>query len=68
VFDAGDQAGSAPGGEVGFAVLHALYWLVVRLAEREPLLLVVDAHCADEPSLRFLAYLLGRLSISRSRY
>ena len=49
--------------EEGFAILHALYWLVVRLAEREPLLLVVDdAHWADEPSLRFLVYLAGRLS------
>ena len=49
--------------EAGFAILHALYWLVARLAEREPLLLVVDdAHWADEPSLRFLVYLAGRLS------
>ena len=47
----------------GFAILHALYWLTVRLAERAPLLLVVDdAHWADEPSLRFLVYLAGRLA------
>ena len=47
----------------GFAILHALYWLTVRLAERAPLLLAVDdAHWADEPSLRFLVYLAGRLA------
>ena len=61
LFDANE-----PGGRLsqdGFAIMHALYWLVVRLAEREPLLLVVDdAHWADEPSLRFLVYLAGRLS------
>jgi hypothetical protein len=45
------------------AVLHGLFWLVSNLAEREPLLLVVDdAHWADRPSLRFLAYLARRLS------
>jgi DNA-binding CsgD family transcriptional regulator len=44
-------------------MLHALYWLVVRLAERRPLLLVVDdAHWADVPSLRFLAHLQPRIS------
>src|SRR4051794_1089328 len=48
--------------EVGFAIAHALYRLVVRLGEEAPLLLVVDdAHWADEPSLRFVAYLAGRL-------
>ena len=53
---------AAPAAEAGFAILHALYWLAVRLAERAPLLLVVDdAQWADEPSLRFLVYLLGRL-------
>src|SRR3954447_19320020 len=41
--------------ETSFAILHGLYWLAVRLAEQQPLLLVVDdAHWADEPSLRFL--------------
>ena len=48
--------------EVGFGILHGLYRLATRAAEREPLLVVVDdAHWADEPSLRFLHYLLGRL-------
>jgi DNA-binding CsgD family transcriptional regulator len=45
------------------SVLHGLYWLVSNLAEREPLMLVIDdAHWADPPSLQFLAYLARRLS------
>ncbi|MGO9216428.1 MAG: aminotransferase class III-fold pyridoxal phosphate-dependent enzyme [Streptosporangiaceae bacterium] len=45
-----------------FAVLHGLYWLVVNLAAGRPLLIAVDdAHWADEPSLRWLAYLAPRL-------
>ena len=43
-------------------MLHGLYWLVVNLAARGPLLIAVDdAHWADEPSLRWLAYLARRL-------
>jgi tetratricopeptide (TPR) repeat protein len=39
-----------------------LYWLAVNVAARRPLLLTVDdAHWADEPSLRWLAYLAPRL-------
>jgi len=49
-------------GDSSFAVLHGLYWLVVNLAAGRPLLLAVDdAHWADEPSLRWLAYLARRL-------
>jgi len=56
-----------PASQAGFEILHALFWLVVRLAEREPLLLLLDdAQWADEPSLRFLLYLLGRLSDQES--
>jgi DNA-binding CsgD family transcriptional regulator len=45
-----------------FAVLHGLYWLVANLAERDPLLLVVDdVHWADPPSLRWLAHLAPRV-------
>ena len=48
--------------DVSFGIMHGLFWLAVRLAEPAPLLLVVDdAHWADEPSLRFLAYLAGRV-------
>jgi DNA-binding CsgD family transcriptional regulator len=43
-------------------VLHGLYWLTANLAERRPLLLAVDdVQEADEPSLRFLAYLALRI-------
>ena len=42
-------------------ILHGLYWLVASLADEAPVLLVVDdAHWADEPSLRFLAYVARR--------
>jgi DNA-binding CsgD family transcriptional regulator len=45
-----------------FAVLRGLYWLAADLAAGAPLLLAVDdAHWADTPSLRWLAYLLNRL-------
>jgi DNA-binding CsgD family transcriptional regulator len=45
-----------------FAVLHGLYWLCANLAADRPLCLVVDdAHWADTPSLRYLAFLLPRL-------
>jgi DNA-binding CsgD family transcriptional regulator len=45
-----------------FAVLHGLYWLCANLAAQRPVCLVVDdAHWADTPSLRFLAFLLTRL-------
>src|SRR3954452_23302070 len=47
--------------DLSFAILHGLYWLVVRLAEAAPVLLVIDdAQWADEPSLRFVSYLKGR--------
>jgi len=50
-------------GGVAFATLHGLYWLVVNLAERAPLLLAIDdAQWADEPSLRFLLHLAHRLA------
>ena len=47
---------------VSFDVLHGLYWLLANLAERGPLLVLVDdAHWADEASLRFLAYAARRV-------
>ena len=43
-------------------LLHALFWLTANVAEKSPVLLVVDdAHWADEASLRFAAYLAGRI-------
>jgi DNA-binding CsgD family transcriptional regulator len=41
---------------------HGLYWLTANIAERGPVMIAVDdVHWADPPSLRFLAYLSGRL-------
>jgi len=58
---AGEGGGLLPD-SAAFAALHGLYWLTANLAERAPLLLVVDdAHWADEASLRFLVYLLRRI-------
>jgi predicted ATPase len=48
--------------DTSFAVLHGLYWLAANLAALQPVLLAVDdAHWADEPSLRWLAYLARRV-------
>jgi hypothetical protein len=48
--------------EDSFEVLHALYRLTAKLAERAPLVLALDdADLADEESLRFLLHLAGRL-------
>lgn len=49
-------------GDPSYAILHGLYWLVANLAEHGPVLVAVDdAHWADGPSLRFLAFLARRL-------
>jgi DNA-binding CsgD family transcriptional regulator len=51
-----------PARDPSFAILHGLYWLCANLAAASPLCIVVDdAHWADAPSLRFLAFLLPRL-------
>ncbi len=50
------------GVDPSFAILHGLYWLCANLATAGPVCLVVDdAHWADAPSLRYLAFLLTRL-------
>jgi DNA-binding CsgD family transcriptional regulator len=62
VFGDGDGPAARASPDAGFAITHGLYWLALRLAEREPLLVVVDdAHWADDPSLRWLIYLSGRV-------
>ncbi|MBV8998360.1 MAG: AAA family ATPase, partial [Solirubrobacterales bacterium] len=49
--------------EVLFARFHGLYWLCAGLAARQPLLLVVDdAHWADEPSLQWILFMGRRLA------
>jgi predicted ATPase len=48
--------------ERSFAVLHGLYWLCASLADRAPLVVLVDdAHWSDPASLAFLAYLARRV-------
>ena len=48
------------GGEPDHAVLHGLYWLTAGLG---PLAIVVDdAHWLDQPSLRWLAYMVNRVA------
>ena len=54
------RPGSSPSPET--SGLHGLYWLTANLAKQGPLLICVDdAHWADEPSLRWLAYLTRRV-------
>ena len=44
-------------------MVHALYWLTLNASERDPLFIAIDdAHWADEPSLRYVAYLAERIS------
>lgn len=53
---------ASPAGDPSYGVLHGLYWLVANMTERGPALIVLDdAHWADRPSLRFLAFLSRRL-------
>jgi DNA-binding CsgD family transcriptional regulator len=60
VFDSDPE--DATGVDAGFATLNGLYWLIVNLADRGPLLISVDdAHWADVQSLRFLDYLAHRI-------
>lgn len=45
-----------------FAMLHGLFWLVSNIAALQPVVLAIDdAQWADEPSLRFLAFLVRRV-------
>jgi DNA-binding CsgD family transcriptional regulator len=55
--------GLAPGStQDPVAYVHGLYWLVLNLVERGPLVMVVDdAQWADESSLRFLHRLVQRV-------
>jgi DNA-binding CsgD family transcriptional regulator len=49
-------------GDTFGAALHGLYWLTANMAASRPVVLAIDdAHWADTPSLRWLAYLAARL-------
>ena len=65
VFDAAVDDAPAVGEQrpdASFAVLHALYWLVVDLTAEGPVVLAVDdLQWCDPASLRFLAYLVRRM-------
>jgi DNA-binding CsgD family transcriptional regulator len=57
-----DGAGEPRPDAVLGTLLHGLHWIVADLADEAPLLLALDdAHWADAPSLRFVAYLGARL-------
>ena len=61
--DGSDSRPPPDGSRELFPLLHGLHWLCSNLAESEPLLLAIDdSHWADDPSLRFLDYLAGRIS------
>jgi DNA-binding CsgD family transcriptional regulator len=60
VFPEAWSAGFEP--DPTFGVLHGLFWICANLAERQPLLLVIDdAQWCDEPSMRFLGFLVRRV-------
>ena len=62
VLSGGDTEVPSSRANASFAVLHALYWLTVNLALKDPLLIVVDdLHWVDASSLRFFSYLAGRI-------
>ena len=57
-----DDGAARSDGDEAFAVVHGLYWLAANLTADRPLVLIVDdAHWADAPSLRWLAYLARRV-------
>ncbi len=58
------EHGQAPGPDDAevFPRLHGLFWLLVNVAFRRPLVVIVDdAQWADDASLAFLAFLIRRL-------
>jgi DNA-binding CsgD family transcriptional regulator len=58
-----DEPLDIPEADPSFASLHALYWLTSNLSARAPVLVSVDdASWCDPASLRFLEFLVRRLS------
>ncbi|WP_307679894.1 BTAD domain-containing putative transcriptional regulator [Streptomyces sp. V4I2] len=59
VFDVAEAQTQADG---SLAALHGLYWLTVNVSAEHPMVLAVDdLQWCDSGSLRFLAYLVGRV-------
>ncbi len=59
----GEEDAGAQGGEPDYATLHGLYWLCINLSDQRPLVLVVDdVQWADEASLRWLGFMVRRVS------
>lgn len=57
--------GAPPAGEAATlaSAAYGLYWVLVGLAERQPIVAIVDdVHWADEESLRWLAFLAPRIA------
>jgi class 3 adenylate cyclase/DNA-binding CsgD family transcriptional regulator/tetratricopeptide (TPR) repeat protein len=62
LFREAELAAAPEGQDVGFAMLHGLYWLAVNIGARRPTLLTIDdLHWADAATLRWLCYLVPRL-------
>ncbi|MFL5863787.1 MAG: ATP-binding protein, partial [Solirubrobacteraceae bacterium] len=60
LFEADDRGG--PLSDANFDALHSLYWLIVNLSDRAPVLVSVDdCQWSDHDSLRFLSYLGQRI-------
>jgi DNA-binding CsgD family transcriptional regulator len=60
----GEPAAAQPvaGADDVLRIANRLFWLIADVAESGPVLLVIDdAHWADEQSLRLVAYLMSRL-------
>ena len=56
------QAAAGQGPETQFELLHGLFWFLVHVADRGPLLAIVDdLHWADPGSVAFIGYLARRL-------
>ncbi|MFZ0379077.1 MAG: hypothetical protein WCD11_35905 [Solirubrobacteraceae bacterium] len=56
------EASPPPGSDFLFGVLNGLYWLTVNLADRNPVLLVLDdAQWSDGSSLAWLSFLRARM-------
>jgi class 3 adenylate cyclase/DNA-binding CsgD family transcriptional regulator len=62
LFREAELAAAPEGQDVGFAMLHGLYWLAVNIGGRRPTLLAIDdLHWADAATLRWMTYLIPRL-------